>query len=306
MLQASRKRPRFCHLCGEKIRGPFLVYENGLTVCERCEGSTPHCSQCGIPSKQLTQARGVWICPACRQRAQVCACCHEVILGRYFIIGDSPLPYCEVCTQTRPRCDICRVPLDERGRTFSGRGGTIYRCASCLGSAVTTMAQAEFLYRETRVLLARELGLQVAILPKLHLVERATLIELHHQTGVATSPDAPIGPEHQHLLGYFQRFDNDWNIYIELLLPETLFQAVAAHELAHAWQSTYAPQAQSLKIVEGFAEWVAYRALLASGQQREASRLTRRSDLYGDGLQYFIALERQHGRPAVMQRASQM
>jgi len=182
------------------------------------------------------------------------------------------------------------------------------------------MARAEQLYRETRALLARELGLQVAVLPKLHLVERAMLIELHQQTGglsinkkspsinrgPTTSSDAPLGPEHQHLLGYFQRFDNDWNIYIEHLLPQTLFQAVAAHELAHAWQSTYAPQEQALKIVEGFAEWVAYRVLLALGQQREAARLTRRSDLYGDGLQYFIALERQHGRGAVMQRASQL
>ncbi len=168
------------------------------------------------------------------------------------------------------------------------------------------MAQAEYLYRETCALLKRELGFQVAILPKLHLVERARLIALHHELGAVTSTDAPLGPEHQHLLGYFQRIDSDWNIYIELLLPQTLFQAVAAHELAHAWQSTYAPQAQSLKIVEGFAEWVAYRALLALGQQREAARLTRRSDLYGDGLQYFIALECQHGRPAVMQRASRL
>lgn len=168
------------------------------------------------------------------------------------------------------------------------------------------MVRAEQLYRETCALLKRELGLQVAILPKLHLVERAMLIELHQQPGVSTSSDAPLGPEHQHLLGYFQRFDNDWNIYIEHLLPQTLFQAVAAHELAHAWQSTYAPQEQSPKVVEGFAEWVAYRALLALGQQREAARLTRRSDLYGDGLQYFIALERQHGRGAVMQRASQL
>ncbi len=174
------------------------------------------------------------------------------------------------------------------------------------------MVRAEQLYRETCALLKRELGLQVAVLPKLHLVERAMLIELHQQTGGPsinrgpTSPDAPLGPEHQHLLGYFQRFDNDWNIYIEHLLPQTLFQSVAAHELAHAWQSTYAPQEQSPKVVEGFAEWVAYRVLLALGQQREAARLTRRSDLYGDGLQYFIALERQHGRGAVMQRASQL
>jgi len=305
LAEMDGKKPRFCHLCGEKMLGTYLIYENGLTVCERCEHNTPHCSQCGIPSHQLTPARGVPICPACRQKAQVCACCHEVILGQYFIIGDSPMPYCETCTQTRPRCDICRIPLDAQGRSFSVRDGLIYRCASCFSSAVTTIEQAERVYHETHALLARELALEVAVLPKLHLVERATLIELHRETGVSNSSNAPLGPEHQHLLGYFQRVDNDWNIYIELLLPQTLFQAVAAHELAHAWQSTHAPQNQSFKVVEGFAEWVAYRVLLALGQQREAARLTRRSDLYGDGLQYFIALERQHGRNAVMQRASQ-
>jgi len=301
----SKKQRRFCHLCGKELQGDYLLYENGLVVCERCQNTLPHCSRCGIPSRQLTAARGVLICPACRQSVPVCACCHEPILGRYFIIGDSPVPYCEECTQTRPRCDICHVPfLDSQGKKFRGRDGPVYRCASCLSSAVTTLAQAESLYRDTHVLLMRELALEVAVLPKLHLVERARLIELHRQTDTPVGSDASPGPEQQHLLGYFKRINADWNIYIEHLLPRTLFQAVAAHELAHAWQSTHAPEGQALKIVEGFAEWVAYRVLLALGQQREAARLTRRSDLYGDGLQYFIGLERERGRTGVLQRAS--
>jgi hypothetical protein len=297
----SEKQAHFCHLCGEKLWGTYLTYSNGLTVCERCEHTVPHCSQCKTPSRQLTPARGVLICPACRQQALVCACCHQPILGRYFIIGDSGAPYCEQCMQTRPHCGVCRVPLDAQGKTFPGRDGSIYRCSSCFSTAVTTQADAERLYRDTCALLKRELALEVAILPKLHLVERATLAELHD---IAADPETSPGPEQQHLLGFFQRIDDDWTIYIEQLLPKTLFQAVAAHELAHAWQSTHAPQAQPLKIVEGFAEWVAYRVLLALGEQHEAARLTRRNDLYGDGLQYFIGLERQHGRNAVLQRAA--
>ncbi len=41
------------------------------------------------------------------------------------------------------------------------------------------------------------------------------------------------------------------------------------------------------------------------GQQRDAARLTRRDDLYGKGLQYFIALEHRSGQQGVLQRARQ-
>lgn len=301
----EEKKPRFCHLCGEKLHGNYFIYDNHLVVCERCNATVPHCSQCNLPSRQLTQARGVLICPACRKKASVCPCCHEPILGRYYIIGDSPLQYCESCVKTRPHCDICRVPLDDQGQVFPGRDGKMYRCASCLRSAVTRTGEAERLYRETFALLIKELQLEIAALPKLNIVERAVLADLNHQAVALQSSDAPVGPEQQHLLGFFQRIDEERTIYIERLLPRTLFQAVAAHELAHAWQSFHAPSTQTPQIVEGFAEWVAYRVLLALGQQKDAARLTRRSDndIYGEGLQYFIALERQSGQQGVIERA---
>lgn len=154
-------------------------------------------------------------------------------------------------------------------------------------------------------MLKRELKLDIVVLPELHIVGRAKLAALNAQSPVSGNAEAPVGLEQPHLLGFFQRNDEDRAIYIEQVLPRTLFQAVAAHELAHAWQSFHAPPTQPLRIVEGFAEWVSYQILLALGQQAEAERLNRRTDLYGEGLHYFLALERERGRNGVLQRAVQ-
>jgi hypothetical protein len=258
-----------------------------------------------MPSRQLRPVRGVQVCPACLQKAPVCPVCHIPILGKYYLIGGSTIPYCESCVSTRPHCDICRLPLDEHGRGYPEATGTIYRCSSCLRSAVKNQADAERMYRETRDQLKRTLTLDVSMLPTLHIVERSTLLGLNSQTQSLSGSQKPISPADQHLLGFFQRVNADQDIYIERLLPETLFRAVAAHELAHAWQSTFAPSSQPLKIVEGFAEWAAYRILLALDHQQEAEHLTKRSDLYGQGLQYFIAVEKSGGLLGVLQRAVQ-
>lgn len=204
---------------------------------------------------------------------------------------------------TRPRCDLCRAPLDETGRVYPSKDGPENRCGNCLRAAVQSEDEAMRLYQATSDLLRREPGLTIAPLPALHIVERAELLALNKESGELVGTDTPIGPEQQHLLGYFTRVNERRDIFIERLLPATTFRAVAAHELAHAWQSGNAPSNQSPLIIEGFAEWVAYRTLLALGQQQEAARLTRRDDLYGRGLRYFIDLEQQQGRDGVLRRA---
>jgi Peptidase of plants and bacteria len=206
---------------------------------------------------------------------------------------------------TRSRCDICRVPLNDQGKTIREQGGNIYRCASCYRTAVTSTVEAQKLYQKTHALLKRELKLDIPLLPALHIVERAKLTALHRQNSTSGPAETSLEEEPQHLLGFFRRVGEDQNIYIEQVLPSTLFQAVAAHELAHAWQSINAPSQQPPNIVEGFAEWVAYSILLALDHQAEAERLTHRNDLYGVGLQFFIKLEREHGRNGVLQRAVQ-
>lgn len=362
----AANKPSNCHLCGQRLLGTFVTYDNGLVVCSHCDTTVPHCGHCGIPSRQLISVRGTQVCSACHkrlpvcgycgipilneytrfgdsstpycqscvktapccaichvpsrklipvrgeqacsaclQKSRVCACCGIPILKEYSTIGDSPAFYCQSCISTRPRCGICRVPLSDQGKTIREQGGNIYRCASCYRTAVTTAAESQRLYEKTRSLLKRELKLDIPMLPELHTVERAKLAVLHQQNSTSGPAETAVEGEPQHLLGFFKRVNENQDIYIEQVLPRTLFQAVAAHELAHAWQSINVPSKQPPRIVEGFAEWVAYRILLALGQQVEAERLSQRNDLYGEGLKYFINLERERGRNSVLQRAVQ-
>ena len=153
----------------------------------------------------------------------------------------------------------------------------------------------------------RELSLDVDVLPTLTLVGRSHMMKLHRQigttiaSGIASTTNTAAEP--QHLLGFFHRFNEQRDIYIEHYLPRALFQGVAAHELAHAWQSARVQRTQPERIVEGFAEWVAYRILLALGERAEAEQMTRRNDLYGQGLHYFLDLEGKQGKQAVLKRA---
>ena len=290
-----------CDLCHEPIAGSYQVYNGTLKVCASCERTTARCDRCHIPSRQLTAVRGKGVCADCLKAMPRCDCCHIPILDRYNTFGQSPGRFCETCMQTRPRCGVCGVPINEQGKVLKQSDGETVRCGRCLRTAIKTEQQAEPLYRQVRALLTQELGLAIDVLPRLTLVGRARLETLHPQKTVGTSQ--PAGTESPHLQGFFLRDNGQQNIYIEHYLPQTMFLSVAAHELAHAWQSTHAPSNQAERIVEGFAEWAAYSILRAQGEDEEAERLTKRSDIYGEGLRYFLDLERRQGRKAVIERA---
>jgi hypothetical protein len=303
----SQQLPRFCHLCGRALVNAYRIYATGRVVCSSCETSQPRCERCRLPAHSLDLVGGAQLCAACRGQVALCGCCGRALLESSYLVGDPPMPYCERCMQERPRCGVCHVPLNEQGHIISGRHGSIRRCAGCFSQAVYDEAEAQRLYDEIVALLARALALQINSQPLLLLVERAELIalgdDLHPAESTAASES--LVPEIQYLYGLFERKGGKCTIYIESYLPRSLFQAVVAHELTHAWQDEHVlhPQQQPLLLAEGFAEWVAYRTMLLLGRQRTAARLTRRDDLYGQGLQYFLALERQYGRQAVLRRA---
>jgi hypothetical protein len=295
------KRPRFCHLCGHPLTGRFALYGNGLVVCATCWQTCPRCERCSIPARHLQERGGARLCERCYHEVQLCACCGRALLaGPYFQSDSQPnVRYCVQCVQQRPRCDLCQAPVNERGRVLPGRDGQSYRCASCFAEAVESLDTARALYRATWEGLRREPGLNIPLLPELHIGERALLRSLQ-------SRSEPVLPGHtteqqpvDHALGIFVREGEHWDIYIEHYLPRNLFQAIAAHELAHAWQELQGLSGQALLIREGFAEWVAYRYLLLLGEEQLAARLMRQPGLYGEGLRYFVALENEQGREAL-------
>ncbi|MBX5451623.1 hypothetical protein [Thermogemmatispora sp.] len=298
----SRRYPRFCHLCGRPLAlvGQYLIYPNGLVICPACDGTVPRCQRCNLPGRHLEQVGGAILCPACRAQVAFCGCCGRALLETAYLIGDSPVKYCQRCLEERPRCDVCQAPLNERGHLLPGPHGVVRRCALCWAEAVQGPHEAESLYQRVFAVLRREPGLTLPILPRLHLCERRVLQELHQQRGHSLPSGGEEGGNDPHLLGIFFQQGQAQDIYIEHYLPRDLFQAVAAHELAHAWQAWQGLQELPLLIGEGFAEWTAYHVLQTLGEERMVRRLLRRRDLYGQGLQHFLTLERQQGRLAVL------
>ena len=62
-----------------------------------------------------------------------------------------------------------------------------------------------------------------------------------------------------------------------------------------------APLLRDPLLREGFAEWVAYRVLLAVGEGEAAERIVARDDLYGQGARLLLDIERQSGPQGVIE-----
>jgi hypothetical protein len=194
-------------------------------------------------------------------------------------------------------CDICGVPLGADGQQLSGGQ---FRCGACARTIVLDNDTIQTLYRLVIQQTSSFLDSPVRQVPKLQIVEPAELAAVRSRHEAITPP---TGGTKQHVLGFFEQRGHARTIYIERGLPRATFIGTLAHEYAHAWQADHAPHKQDLLLREGFAEWLAYRVLIAQGHTREAARATRREDEYGRGLRHFIALEQQSGRQRVLDEA---
>ena len=123
----AAKKSSNCNLCGQRLIGTFLTYDNGLVVCSDCNTTVPHCSLCGIPSRQLIAVRGERVCSACHKRLPVCGYCGIPILNEYTRFGNSPTPYCQSCVTTGACCALCHVPSRQ---LIAVRGEQV--CSTCL------------------------------------------------------------------------------------------------------------------------------------------------------------------------------
>lgn len=87
-------------------------------------------------------------------------------------------------------------------------------------------------------------------------------------------------------------------IYIEYGLPTAKIYEVMAHEYTHAWQIYNCPKDQESLLIEGFAEWIAYKYSLG----RTAGSTFARKDetVYGKGLEFLLDLEANSGEQAVI------
>jgi hypothetical protein len=204
--------------------------------------------------------------------------------------------FCEHCIKQRPRCDVCAAPVPSGATTLPDGQ---FRCALCAAAMVLGDEAVRAVYATALAVARRAARIEPRQVPKLTMVARRQMGEVRRRC----ASEVPDGAGGHHVLGFYLREGSMACIYVELGLPRPLLLGTLAHELAHAWQVEAAPTVADPLLREGFAEWVAYRVLVACGHQRLADRAAQREDIYGRGLRHFLAFESASGRAAVLEAA---
>jgi len=292
------RRMKHCNLCGRAVApNEYRVYTRkvkpagkGLTICAQCERDKPRCLVCQTPMANA-QAR-LGICADCLREGLHCRSCGQKIAGDFLMVNGTDGPYCMDCHRKFAACEICGAPVGTKPVTFAD--GRIV-CTRCYQTALTNAREANELFEQVLDQLGSVLHLQLNIRPKLSLVDHARLMEL------ARTVAQENGHEPERVMGLFMRQGRKRFIYLQEDLPRILFIQIVAHEFAHAWQGENAPLLADPILREGFAEWVAYHMLQELGAQKKVVQMLQRQDLYGQGLEYWLGVEKEQGLAGVIQ-----
>lgn len=303
----ATRSSHFCHLCGQRLHGRYYRYGNSLVVCSACYTARPHCARCDAPLDDASIALRRHattdeppLCASCLRTAPRCAACQRHIVGTWYTFEELVAPaavrhFCERCVSSRPRCDLCRVPVALNAVTLDDGQ---YRCSVCASDMTLGETEAQAVYADALKAFTRVVGSAPRRTPQLEVVSRLRMGEVRRAyERKRVGSEAAAG---HHVLGFFVSSSGVSSIYVERALPRGLLLGTLAHELGHAWQAERAPKVSDPLICEGFAEWAAHHALVASGLHTLAARATRRDDLYGRGLRHMLEVERVRGHGAVL------
>jgi ribosomal protein S27AE len=198
------------------------------------------------------------------------------------MLVDRPERYCSQCIATRPRCDNCGAPIGaDSWRLHDDR----LQCPRCHSTAIYEPQVSRQIYRETVGYVVAQLGLALNVGVEFRLVDAPTLRSIRAQDS-DYSPSAS-----ERTLGLYQRQGRLRAIYLLYGIPRLLFRTTVAHEYAHAWQGENCPLLHDKFLIEGFAEWVAYRHLVWLGCTRAADRMLNSRHPYRPALEHALSLE---------------
>jgi uncharacterized Zn finger protein (UPF0148 family) len=276
------------------IHHPKWADDQSLKVCHECFQNKPRCKACGMPFN-LDGAQ--ILCPTCAQFVPRCLSCGKLIVGRY-VETHGKGPYCLECHQNRPSCDVCGAPIKQGEQRWQLSDGRV-SCNSCHATAVHDPNEAKAIYDDVKNVIAQTLSITLNVPTGLSLVDQQQFMEVLRQQGAAAGHDPA------HTLGVYARRGMRRGLYIQTGLPRMLLFQIAAHEYGHAWQGENCPLLRDALIREGFAEWIAYKTLQAKGKTKEMKLMAKRTDIYGQGLQWALAVEKRHGVEGVKESCRQ-
>lgn len=256
----------------------------GLKICAQCEREKPRCEKCGVPTNDPIEIGGVILCERCAPKVERCRSCGKPLLDDYtFFEGNKSFKYCSNCVVKYPRCDDCGAPIGPDGVTLDdGR----HLCPDCRRVAYFQPGLVESIRQKVQPFVTGNMGMPVKHNLNFSLKGQDFLKQKAKDI-------------HGDINGLFYRKGNEFDIYLLYGLREKDLISVIAHELSHAWQAENCPKDILLENQEGFAQWVAYKALKAFGHDDFANLMTEGDNIYARGLTRMLRLEANGGPKAV-------
>ncbi len=274
-----------CDLCGKTITGSYNHYSDiGINVCSQCEKTKPRCDKCQRPVNEPIRVGLALLCERCAAGIERCHSCGTALLRDYtYFEGDEALKFCSECVAKYPVCADCGAPSGPRGTKLNdGR----YLCPDCRSVALFEPGLITPIKNQVLSYLDSGMGMRIEHDIKYSLQDKNFL--------KIKSKDM-----HGDLNGLFYRKGDDYNIYVLYGLRKKDLIGVLAHEITHAWQAENCSGNLELEDLEGFAQWVAYYALIYYDYERFAQTMLSGNSVYATGLRKMLEIEKRGGSKAV-------
>ena len=279
-----------CYICGHVLKRGEQFYRSKRTnkpCCEKCFKSAPRCASCAGPMKkgEGTSVRGEIICDYCAKHQPKCTSCGKPIVKRAVSYKFADGLFCEHCVKTKPHCHICAVPI---GGTHTVLADGRRLCPACKKTAVFSQEMLRVIHGRVKSFLKTKLAMEIQHEYELKMVR--TRKELGGLDGEIEGKE----------LGLFRCIQGTFSILILDGATEAMCHETLAHEVAHAWHAERGMEFADDEIKEGFAQWVASKALEHFEYKKALARLRARTDPhYGTGYQKLWAIEKKGGADAV-------
>lgn len=283
-----------CSVC-HKSASKWTVFNNAIFCSQKClDKVLPKCASCNSPCREsyITYKDNIYCSEGCVDQARPhCMLCNIALRDEYYttFTADGDFYYCTQC-QTNI-CNACTKPTRSYTKLPDGR----IQCTDkeCLKSLVTTKEEAERIFTSVRIKLAKEFGYKLDHDIPVHLVSLDKLEDI--------SDNASL-----HTHGLIRNYANkkgevvSSEIYLVSGYPKEDLADTCAHELAHDDMARRYQYIKELKIVEGYAEYIAYCYNSLYRREYLNRRKVHNIDpIYGDGFREIKNLAENYGEDAL-------
>ena len=260
----AKSRAARCAFCGEPILGPRIESE-GKSYHEKCyrESVLPRCAACGKPIEgTYFKEGGKSYHPGChRTRVSRCAVCGGD-LADSFLADPWGNPF-HARHGEKSLCPFCSRVMgpDTTGGSVVSAANGMRICSLCDRRGVTGRGKAESSLERVRLRLSDTFPVPPGSF-SWELVDRQRLDSLPgHGRHARAELGLTVGVSERRGRAESMRI----RVYLLSGLPDWLFDAVAAHEMAHVWQNLRHLANLPMEQAEGSAELASYLLLDRGG-----------------------------------------